>query len=115
MTVHANRLADLRQLLIEEGGGGFVIPRTDAYQGENVAPCDERLAWLTGFTGSAGIAVVLKEKAALFVDGRYTLQAGNQVHTKLYDICSLVDFPPCTWVKQHLSKGQKIFYDPWLH
>lgn len=115
MPIHTSRLADLRCLLREWGGDGFLIPRTDAYQGEYVAPCDERLAWLTGFTGSAGIAIVLKKKAALFVDGRYTLQAKNQVNLTHYEICSLVDDPPCVWARRHLAEGQKIFYDPWLH
>lgn len=115
MSTAATRLKNLRQHLNEIGGDGFLIPRTDAYQGEYVAPCDERLAWLTGFTGSAGIAIVLKNKAAIFVDGRYTLQAKNQVDTELYEICSLENFPPCAWSKKNLQKGQKIFYDPWLH
>ncbi|MBX9804954.1 MAG: aminopeptidase P family protein [Alphaproteobacteria bacterium] len=115
MPANASRLADLRQLLTSLGGDGFVIPRTDAYQGEYVALCDERLSWLTGFTGSAGMAIVLKEKAALFVDGRYTLQAQAQVDTSAYEICLSTDCPPCTWAKKHLEGGQKIFYDPWLH
>jgi Xaa-Pro aminopeptidase len=115
MSLNASRLADLRCLLTEWGGDGFIIPRVDAYQGEYVAPCDERLAWLTGFTGSAGMAIVLKRNAALFVDGRYTLQAKNQVDQNDYEICSLSDYPPCTWAKKNLEKGQKIFYDPWLH
>lgn len=115
MPINASRLADLRHLLNDWGGDGFLIPRTDAYQGEYVAPCDERLAWLTGFTGSAGMAIVLKEKATLFVDGRYTLQALNQVDTNTYEICSSADYPFCMWAKKHLEKGQKIFYDPWLH
>jgi len=115
MSSNASRLASLRHLLEEWGGDGFLVPRTDAWQCEYVAPCDERLAWLTGFTGSAGIAVVLKEKAALFVDGRYTLQAQKQVDKSLYEICPLLDYPPRTWAKKHLSEGQKIFYDPWLH
>ncbi|MCE3230947.1 MAG: X-Pro aminopeptidase [Alphaproteobacteria bacterium] len=115
MSLNTSRLADLRRLLNEWGGDGFIIPRVDAYQGEYVAPCDERLAWLTGFTGSAGMAIVLKGKAALFVDGRYTLQAKNQIDQNNYEICSLNDYPPYTWLKEHLEKGQKVFYDAWLH
>lgn len=115
LSIESSRLADLRSLLNEWGGDGFLIPRTDAYQSEYVAPCDERLGWLTGFTGSAGMAIVLKDKAALFVDGRYTLQAKNEVDTNSFEICSLIDYPPCTWAKKHLKQGQKIFYDPWLH
>lgn len=115
MPTHTSRLADLRRLLSEKEGDGFLIPRTDAYRGEYVAPCDERLAWLTGFTGSAGMAIVLKEKAALFVDGRYTLQARNQVDLNDYEICSLVDDPAYAWIKKQMKEGQKLFYDPWLH
>ena len=115
MSTKSSRLASLRRLLSDWEADGFLIPRTDAYQSEYVAPCDERLGWLTGFTGSAGMAIVLKEKAALFVDGRYTLQALNQVDTNAFEICSLIDYPPCTWAKKHLEHGQKIFYDPWLH
>ena len=111
----ASRLVDLRRLLSEWGGDGFLIPRADTYQGEYVAPCDERLAWLTGFTGSAGTAVVLKEKAALFLDGRYILQAKKQVNLADYEICFLVDSSPYAWIKTHLKGGEKIFYDPWLH
>jgi Xaa-Pro aminopeptidase len=109
------RLAALRSLLSEWGGHGFLIPRCDAYQGESVAPCDERLAWLTGFTGSAGMAVVLQDKAAIFVDGRYTLQARNQADTELYEVYPMSALPPCTWGKKNLKKGEKVFYDPWLH
>jgi Xaa-Pro aminopeptidase len=111
----SSRLVDLRCLLSEWEGDGFLVPRTDAYQGEYVAPCDERLAWLTGFTGSAGMAIVLQERAALFLDGRYILQARKQVNPADYEICSLADSAPYTWVKTHLKKGGKIFYDPWLH
>jgi len=115
MSIHPSRLSAVRQLLNEWNGDGFIVPRTDAYQGEYVAPCDERLAWLTGFTGSAGIAIILKDKAALFVDGRYTLQAEKQVNLSDYEICSLIDHPPHAWAKNNFKKGQKIFYDPWLH
>jgi Xaa-Pro aminopeptidase len=115
MSLNTSRLEDLRRLLIEAGGDGFLVPRADAYQGEYVAPCDERLAWLTGFTGSAGIAIILREKAAVFVDGRYTLQAGKQVDLNAYDICPLGNPTPWSWVKNHVKEGQQIFYDPWLH
>ena len=115
MSMEPSRLTDLRRLLSDWGGDGFLIPRTNAHQSEYVAPCDERLRWLTGFTGSAGIAVALKDKAALFVDGRYTLQARNQIDTNAYEICSLADYPLWSWIKKHLMRGQKIYYDPWLH
>lgn len=109
------RLQKLRALISEQGGQGFLIPRTDAFQGEYVAPCDERLAWLTGFTGSAGLAVILQDKAALFVDGRYTLQAHQQVDTSLYEIHHLVDEPADRWICENLKPQQKLLYDPWLH
>src|SRR5205807_1748772 len=72
---------------------GFIVPRADEYQGEYVPPAGQRLAWLTGFTGSAGLAIVLRDRAALFVDGRYTLQAAAQVETALFEIRHLVDEP----------------------
>ncbi|HEX4888842.1 MAG TPA: aminopeptidase P family N-terminal domain-containing protein, partial [Alphaproteobacteria bacterium] len=73
LTELGERLARLRAELTRRGLAGFVIPRADAHQGEYVPPHDARLAWLTGFTGSAGTAVILQDKAAIFVDGRYTL------------------------------------------
>ena len=78
-------------------------------------PAEERLAWLTGFTGSAGVAVVLMERAALFVDGRYTLQAREQVDTTLFEIVHLVETPPDQWLEQNLASGDRLGYDPWLH
>ena len=114
MTLNRNRLNGLRSLIAREGGYGFPVPRTDAFQGEYVAPCDERLAWLTGFTGSAGLAIVLLDKAALFVDGRYTLQAQNQVDQSLYEIYPLTNSSPWEWLGKNLKKGHKILYDPWL-
>src|SRR5919205_1266929 len=73
------RLAALREELVRRNLTGFIVPRADAHQNEYVPPSDERLAWLTGFTGSAGLAIVLENRAVLFVDGRYTLQAAEQV------------------------------------
>ena len=75
----APRLAALRAELARRGLDGFVVPHSDEYQSEYLPPCNERLAWLTSFTGSAGAAVVLKDRAAIFVDGRYTLQVRDQV------------------------------------
>src|SRR5215467_14055754 len=82
----APRLTALRGKLAALGFDGFLVPRADEHQGEYVPASAERLAWLTGFTGSAGLAVVLKDRAALFVDGRYTLQAAAQVATGLFEI-----------------------------
>src|SRR5580700_5258904 len=88
------RLMLLRERLAADDLAGFIIPRADEHQGEYVPLCGQRLAWLTGFTGSAGAAVVLKDRAAVFVDGRYTLQAGAQVDTKAFEIRHLIDEPP---------------------
>src|ERR1700689_4418435 len=80
----AEKLARLRAELARQGAQGFIVPRADEHQGEYVPPSADRLAWPTGFTGSAGLAVVLADKAAVFVDGRYTLQAKAQVESALY-------------------------------
>jgi Xaa-Pro aminopeptidase len=109
------RLARLREALAAARLDGFIVPRGDQHQGEYVPPCGQRLAWLTGFTGSAGLAVVLRERAALFVDGRYTLQAGTQVDAALFEIRHLVDEPAWRWLAGVAPQGGVIGYDPWLH
>jgi Xaa-Pro aminopeptidase len=109
------RLKALRAELARRKLTGFVVPRADQQQNEYVAPSEERLAWLTGFTGSAGLAVVLTDKAALFVDGRYTLQAGKQVDSKAWAVEPLVEPPPETWLAKHLKTGDRLGFDPWLH
>src|SRR5271167_1160767 len=111
----AERLARLRHELTARGLDGFVVPRSDEHQGEYVPPRGQRLAWLTGFTGSAGLAVVLRDRAALFVDGRYTLQAAQQVDGALFEIHHLIDEPPARWIGAALSAGAVLGYDPWLH
>ncbi|MEX0590041.1 MAG: aminopeptidase P family protein, partial [Xanthobacteraceae bacterium] len=92
---------------------GFYVTTADPHQNEYVPPSEERLAWLTGFTGSLGAAVVLKDKAALFVDGRYTLQAKEQVDGKVFAIEHLVERPPHEWITENLPKGATLGYDPW--
>ncbi|MCS3762888.1 aminopeptidase P family protein [Bradyrhizobium centrosematis] len=109
------RLAALREELARRKLAGFVVPRADQQQNEYVPPSEERLAWLTGFTGSAGFAVVLAQEAALFVDGRYTLQAAKQVDAKAWAVESLIDPPPESWVSAHLKAGDRLGFDPWLH
>jgi Xaa-Pro aminopeptidase len=109
------RLAAFREELARRKLTGFVIPRADQQQNEYVAPSEERLAWLTGFTGSAGMAAVLPKAAAVFVDGRYTLQAAKQVDGKAWNIEPLVDPPPETWLEKHLVAGDRLGFDPWLH
>ena len=111
----AARVAELRGELKRRGLDGFVIPRADRQQNEYLPPSEERLAWLTGFTGSAGAAVVLADRAALFVDGRYSVQATTQVDGKIFSIEHLVEHPPEQWLEQNLTKGAKLGYDPWLH
>src|SRR5271169_1995602 len=109
------RLARLRRELMTRALDGFVVPRSDEHQGEYVPPRGQRLAWLTGFTGSAGLAVVLRDRAALFVDGRYTLQAAQQVDGDLFEIHHLIDEPPAYWIGLALTAGAVLGYDPWLH
>ena len=109
------RVAQLREQLSGAGLDGFLVPRADEHQGEYVAACSERLQWLTGFTGSAGVALVMSERAMLFVDGRYTLQARAQVDAATFDIESLVENPPAKWLEANARAGMKIGFDPWLH
>ncbi|MFQ6553252.1 aminopeptidase P family protein [Aestuariibius insulae] len=107
------RLAALRQQLESKQLDAFLIPRADRFQGEYVAPADERLAWLTGFTGSAGFAVVTSLKAALFTDGRYTLQGRSQTPDEI-DIVGIPGTKLADWLGEHLGTG-RVAYDPWLH
>src|SRR5579864_6282497 len=109
------RLSAFREELARRNLSGFVVPRADQQQNEYVAPSEERLAWLTGFTGSAGLAIVLRHEAAVFVDGRYTLQAGKQVDTKVWNVAPLVDPPPESWLSSHLKPADRLGFDPWLH
>ncbi len=110
----AGRLKALRAEMAARGLDGFVVPRSDRHQGEEVAAAAERLRWLTGFSGSAGMAVVLRNKAALFVDGRYTLQAEDQVRGEDFERHHLLFSPPHDWIGAHLAGG-RLGYDPWLH
>ncbi|MEA2863888.1 MAG: Xaa-Pro aminopeptidase [Bradyrhizobium sp.] len=109
------RLSAFREELVRRKLTGFVVPRADQQQNEYVPPSDERLAWLTGFTGSAGMAIVLALEAAIFVDGRYTLQVAKQIDRKAWGVEPLVDPPPETWLAGHLKAGDRLGFDPWLH
>ena len=109
------RVALLRKQLKRRKLDAFLVPRADEYQNEYVPACAERLSWLTGFSGSAGIAIVGIRSAALFVDGRYTLQAPKQVDTRVFDILQMPQNTPQDWIKKHLKKGATIGYDPKLH
>ncbi|RUZ48354.1 aminopeptidase P family N-terminal domain-containing protein, partial [Mesorhizobium sp. M7A.F.Ca.US.007.01.1.1] len=109
------RVALLRQWLEVNGLDGFIVPRADEHQGEYVADRSARLKWLTGFSGSAGVAIVLRDRAFVFVDGRYTLQVRSEVDLDVFSIESLVDNPPAVWLKDNLGKGARLGFDPWLH
>jgi Xaa-Pro aminopeptidase len=109
------RLAAFREELARLELTGFVVPRADQHQNEYVPPSEERLAWLTGFTGSAGLAVVLRDQAMLFVDGRYTLQASHQVAASGWTVAPLIEPPPESWLAQALRSGDRLGFDPWLH
>ncbi len=111
----APRLALLRSELQRRGLAGFLIPRADEHQGEYVPKRAERLSWLTGFTGSAGLAIVLDDKAAVFVDGRYTLQVRDQTDTSLFETLDVSNDGPMKWLTEHLKPGAKLGYDPKLH
>ncbi|HUK11160.1 MAG TPA: aminopeptidase P family protein [Stellaceae bacterium] len=111
----SERVAALRAELARRGVQGFLVPRADEHQGEYVPARASRLAWLTGFTGSAGLAIVLPSAAAIFVDGRYTLQAEAQVDGRIFERRHLVEPPPTDWIAVALKSGECLAYDPWLH
>lgn len=110
----ATRVEALRAELRRRGYDGWIQPRADEYLGEYVPKSAERLAWITGFTGSAGIAVILLEKAAAFSDGRYTLQLREQIDTAVFEPLHSIDAPANEWVAENLPEGAVLAYDPWL-
>lgn len=112
-TKTAGNIQKLRELMRQEGIDGFIVSRADEHQGEYVAACDERLAWLTGFNGSAGFAIICLDKAVLFVDGRYTLQVRQQTDNNIFEYASL-GTNPISWLQEQDIIG-KIGYDPKLH
>ena len=111
----APRMAALRAELARRGLDGFIVPHADRHQSEYLPPSEERLAWLTGFTGSAGTAIVLASRAFLFTDGRYTLQAREQTDPKIFAIEHSAERPLHEWLEANLPAGAKLGYDPWLH
>ena len=115
MSSYADRLAALREQLKSDRLDGFVVPLTDEHMSEYVGSYAQRLAWLTGFQGSAGSAVVLPEEAAIFVDGRYTLQVRSQVDGKDWSYQSVPETSAADWLKEHAPEAARIGYDPWLH
>ncbi|HVF83778.1 MAG TPA: aminopeptidase P family protein [Sphingomicrobium sp.] len=115
MSTYADRLAALRVRLQADGLDGFVVPLTDEHMSEYVGSYAQRLAWLTGFEGSAGSAVVLPAEAAIFTDGRYTLQVRQQVDGDEWSFQSVPESSIAGWLKDHAPEGARIGYDPWLH
>ena len=109
------RVARLREALKSRGLDGFLVPRADEHQGEYVPPSAERLAYISGFTGSAGLAIILIGEAALFVDGRYTVQAVEQTDPETFEAVHIADTQPHKWLKARLNDGMRIGYDPMLH
>ena len=115
MSTYEARLAALREQLKAERLDGFVVPLTDEHMSEYVGTYAQRLAWLTGFQGSAGSAVVLPEEAAIFTDGRYTLQVREQVDGRHWSYQSVPETSVADWLCEHAPDGGRIGYDPWLH
>jgi Xaa-Pro aminopeptidase len=111
----ATRLKRLRALMADARLEALLVPRADEHQGEYVAPSAERLAWLTGFTGSAGLAVIARSEAALFVDGRYVVQAPSQVDTRQFQVLQVPQAKPSEWLLRTLKAKASVGYDPWLH
>ena len=109
------KLTELRKILAKMNVDGLILPRADEHQGEYIPPGAERLAWLTGFDGSAGFAIILQNTAAVFTDGRYTLQIRQQVDQNYFDVEHIVENPPIKWLEQKIVPGNRIGFDPWLH
>jgi Xaa-Pro aminopeptidase len=112
-TRSAARLKALRAELARQELDAFIFSRADEHQNEYVPPSEERVAWLTGFTGSAAIVAVLADKAVLFTDGRYTLQAKDQIDANLFSIEHMVEKPAAKWLSENLPTGAALGYDPW--
>jgi Xaa-Pro aminopeptidase len=111
----AARVSQLRAELAKSGLAGFIVPRADEHQNEYVPADSERLRWLTGFAGSAGIAVVLNDVAALFIDGRYTEQVKTEADGSVFEFRHVTEDPPSEWIARHLKQDDKLGYDPRLH
>jgi Xaa-Pro aminopeptidase len=111
----AARVSQLRAELAKRGLAGFIVPRADEHQNEYVPANAERLRWLTGFAGSAGIAIVLRDSAALFVDGRYTAQVKSEADASVFELRRVAEDPPTEWIARQLKQGDKLGYDPRLH
>ena len=115
MSTVSARLAALRAELAAQGLSGFVVPLTDEHMSEYVGEYAQRLAWISGFGGSAGSAVVMADRAAMFTDGRYTVQVRQQVPGDLFDYQDVPKTSAAQWASDHVQPGQRIGHDPWLH
>ncbi|MBN3494255.1 aminopeptidase P family protein [Vibrio neptunius] len=115
LTTTEQRLAAIREWLVQHNIDALLIPHEDEYLGEYVPVHNERLHWLTGFTGSAGAAVITQDKAAMFVDGRYTVQVTKEVPADLFEYRHLIEEPALDWLKSQLSQGQTVAIDPRMH
>ena len=111
---HKKRLKELRSILVEQKLDGFLIPRADLYQNEYIEPCDSRLEWMTGFTGSAGLCLVTLQSAFIFIDGRYEVQVKKEINSRLFQIISTSNTSFLSWIQKYCGT-QVIGYDPWLH
>ena len=112
---YQDRLNSFRQKIAEMGLDGFIVHRTDEYQGEFIAACAERVAWLTGFTGSTGTVIVLKDRAVVFTDGRYSIQVERETDPALYESQDSGAITPGQWLSQNARESSAIGFDPWLH
>src|SRR5688572_14107042 len=115
MSTYEDRLKALREELAKRRLDGFVVPLTDEHMSEYVGAYAQRLAWLTGFQGSAGSAVVLPQEAAVFFGGRYTLQVREQVSADHWSYQTVPQTSIADWLHDHAAEGARIGYDPWLH
>ena len=115
LTTTEQRLAAIREWLVQHNIDALLVPHEDEYLGEYVPAHNERLHWLTGFTGSAGAAVITQDKAAMFVDGRYTVQVTKEVPGDLFEYRHLIEEPALDWLKGQLSQGQTVAIDPRMH
>jgi len=115
MNIYKKNLLQLRNFLSNLSVDGFILPVTDEYQGEYSAAYARRVTWLCGFDGSAGMVAILPDKAALFVDGRYIIQAQNEVDLTDYEIINITQQRPEDWLKQNIKPDGLLAYDPWLH
>ena len=109
------RLGAVRCAMHRAGIDALIVPRADEYLGEYLPPHSERLRWISGFSGSAGIVIVLHDSAAIFVDGRYTVQVRQQVPADLFEFLHLVEEPHARWLGKRLGAGKRVGYDSRLH